>query len=115
MSCIECFVAAVPKAAEAEYKSHAANMAKVFKEHGATKSVDCWGVDVPDGEVTSFLKAVQAKDDEVVALGWLEWPSKEARDEGMSNAMNDERMRMEHMPFDGKRLIFGGFDCFSEV
>ena len=115
MSYVECFVAAVPKANEAEYKKHASNMGAVFKDYGATRVVDAWGAEVPDGEVTSFPKAVQASGDEVVAMGWVEWPSKAARDDGMPKAMQDERMAMEHMPFDGKRLIFAGFEKFSEL
>ena len=114
MSYIECFVAAVPNANEMEYKKHAANMAMVFKDHGAERVVDCWGSDVPDGDTTSFPLAVKANADETVALGWVEWTSKAARDEGMPKAMQDPRMGMEHMPFDGKRLIFAGFNKFSE-
>lgn len=115
MSYVECFVAAVPNANEAEYKKHAANMAIVFKDYGAERVVDCWGAQVPDGESTSFPLAVKAKTDETVAMGWVEWPSQQARDEGMPKAMQDERMAMEHMPFDGKRLIFAGFEKFSEA
>lgn len=114
MSYVECFVAPVPANAESEYKKHASNMGALFKEHGALRVVDCWGADVPEGEVTSFPKAVAVGEDEVVALGWIEWPSKAARDEGMAKAMEDERMGFDHMPFDGKRLIFAGFDTFSD-
>jgi len=115
MSYVECFVAAVPNENEAEYKKHASNMGAIFKEYGADRIVDCWGVAVPDGESTSFPLAVRAQDGETVAMGWVEWPSREARDEGMPKAMQDERMGMQHMPFDGKRLIFAGFEKFSEV
>ena len=115
MSYVECFVAAVPNDNEAEYKKHAADMGAIFKEHGASRVVDCWGADVPDGEVTSFPMAVKAGEGETVALGWIEWPSKAARDEGMAKAMADERMAFSHMPFDGKRLIFAGFEQFSDL
>ncbi len=115
MSYIECFVAAVRADREEEYKKHASNMATVFKDYGAERVVDCWGADVPTGETTSFPMAVKAEAGEVVAIGWVEWASKAARDEGMPKAMQDERMRMEHLPFDGKRLIFAGFDKFNEA
>ncbi|MEM7289491.1 MAG: DUF1428 domain-containing protein [Pseudomonadota bacterium] len=114
MSYVECYVAAVPNENQAEYKKHASAMATVFKDHGATRVVDCWGADVPPGETTSFPIAVKAEANETVALGWVEWASKSDRDEGMANAMKDERMAMGHMPFDGKRLIFAGFEKFSE-
>lgn len=115
MSYVECIVAAVPDENEQAYKIHAAKMAVVFRDYGADRVVDCWGSEVPDGEMTSFPLAVKAENGETVAMGWVEWPSKEARDEGMPKAMQDDRMAMEHMPFDGKRLIFAGFEKFSEV
>ncbi len=115
MSYVECYVAAVPKKNEEAYKKKCVGMCNVFKDHGALRAADCWGVFVPDGEVTSFPIAVQAKDDETVCLGWVEWPSKEVRDEAMPKAMADERMSMSDMPFDGKRLIFAGFDKFNDV
>ena len=114
LSYVECFVAAVPNTNEAEYKKHASNMALVFKDHGADRVVDCWGMVVPEGESTSFPLAVKAQPNETVAMGWVEWPSQAVRDEGMPKAMQDPRMAMEHMPFDGKRLIFAGFEKFSE-
>ena len=89
-------------------------MGAVFKDYGAKRVVDAWGADVPDGEMTSFPKAVMANEDETIAFGWVEWESKSARDEGMEKAMADERMRMHDMPFDGKRLIFAGFEQFSD-
>lgn len=115
MSYVECYVAAVPTENIESFKGHCSTMAQVFKDYGSTRVVDCWGVDVPDGDLTSFLKAVQAGENETVCVGWVEWPSKEARDEGMPKAMQDDRMAMGHMPFDGKRLIFAGFEKFSDV
>ena len=72
---------------------------------------------VPDGELTSFPKAVQKRDDETICFSWIVWPSKEARDAGMKKVMADERMKPENnpMPFDGKRLIFGGFETLVEM
>ena len=111
MSYIDGFVAAVPTANREAYKAHVERAALVFMEHGATRIVECWGDDVPDGTTTSFALAVKKKEDETVIFSWIEWPSKEVRDKGMTAAMSDPRMHPDQnpMPFDGKRLIFGGF------
>ncbi len=77
--------------------------------------MDCWGDDVPDGKVTDFKRAVQAEAGEVVVLSWIEWPSKAVRDAGNEKAMKDPRMTMQDMPFDGKRMIYGGFEILSEL
>ena len=71
--------------------------------------VDAWGDDLPRGKVTDYQGAVQARDDESVIFSWIEWPSKQARDQGWEKAMNDPRMKGMQMPFDGKRMIYGGF------
>jgi len=111
MEYIEGFVTAVLTTNKKAYIQHAREAALVFKEHGATRLVECWGDDVPSGEKTSFLMAVQCKDDETVVFSWISWPSREARDSGMEKVMKDSRMNNESnpMPFDGSRLIFGGF------
>lgn len=111
MEYIEGFVVAVPTTNKEAYIRHAREGAVVFKEHGATRLVECWGDDVPSGEKTSFPMAVQCKDDETVVFSWISWPSREARDSGMEKVMKDSRMDNESnpMPFDGSRLIFGGF------
>jgi len=116
MTYIDGFVAAVPTANREKYMRHAELAAVVFKEHGALHIVEGWGDDVPDGEVTSFTKAVQKKDDETVVFSWIVWPSKEVRDAGMQKVMADERMTQaaNPMPFDGKRLIYGGFETLLE-
>ena len=116
MSYIEVFVAAVPTAKREEFRKHAETAATVFKDHGALSVVDCWGTDVPEGEVTSFPLAVKCQSDETVASGWIIWPSRAARDAGMEKAMADPRMNPADnpMPFDGKRLIFGGFEPIVE-
>jgi uncharacterized protein YbaA (DUF1428 family) len=80
-----------------------------MKEYGATRTVDAWGDDVPDGKVTDFKGAVKATEGETVVYSWIEWPSKEARDKGWDAAMKDPRMKDMKMPFDGQRLIYGGF------
>ncbi|WP_295815003.1 DUF1428 domain-containing protein [uncultured Nitratireductor sp.] len=92
-------------------------MAVVFKENGALSQADCWGVDVPEGEVTSFPKAVDRNDGEVVVFSWITWPSKEFADAAWEKVMADPRMsaEAEHMPFDGRRMIFGGFEMIAEA
>lgn len=111
MAYIEGFVAAVPASNKEAYRKHAANAASLFRELGATRSVEAWGDDVPDGKVNDFKGAVKAQQDEVVVFAWLEYPSKEIRDAASEKMMSDPRMKeMETtMPFDGQRMIFGGF------
>lgn len=111
MSYIDGFVAAVPTANKDQYIAHVKLAAECFREHGALRLTECWGDDVPDGETTSFPMAVKRKDNETVVFGLVEWPSKAVRDRGMQKVMEDERMSAENnpMPFDGKRLIYGGF------
>lgn len=112
MSYIDGFVAAVPNANKQQYIKHASEAAVVFRECGALDVVECWGDDVPQGKVTSFPMAVKCKADETVIFAWIRWPSRSARDQGMAKAMEDPRMRMDAnpMPFDGMRMIFGGFE-----
>jgi uncharacterized protein YbaA (DUF1428 family) len=114
---IDGFVAAVPTANREAYKKHAQEIARVFKDHGALKMVECWGDDVPDGKLTSFPMAVKKNDDETVVFSWIVWPSRQARDEGVKKVMADPRARpdVNPMPFDGKRLIHGGFDILFEA
>ncbi len=115
--CFDGFVAAVPTANREIYKKHAEAAAIVFKEHGALKLVECWGDDVPDGKVTSFPMAVKRKDDETVVFSWITWPSRKVRDEGMKKVMADPRLQPDRnpMPFDGKRMIYGGFEMIVEA
>src|SRR4051812_33018937 len=91
------------------YREMADKHAAIMKEYGATRTVDAWGDNVPDGKVTDFKGAVNAQADERVIFSWIEWPSKEARDQGWDQAMKDPRMKDMKMPFDGKRMIYGGF------
>src|SRR6188768_2082759 len=111
MSYVEGFVAAVPADRKEEFRKHAAEAAPLFKDFGATRQLETWGDDVPDGKVTDFKGAVKAKDDEVVVFSWIEWPSKQVRDEAWPKVMQDERLKpdMANMPFDGQRMIYGGF------
>ena len=111
MTYIEGFIVAVPKANREEYRRHAADFMPLFREFGGTRHVEAWASDVPDGKVTDFRKAVQAKEDEDVVFSWFEYSSREARDAANEKIMSDPRMREmgANMPFDGKRMIFGGF------
>ncbi|MDB5776931.1 MAG: signal recognition particle [Herbaspirillum sp.] len=117
MTYIDGFVAAVPTANREAYIKHAEWAASLFKEQGALKTVECWGNDVPEGKVTSFTMAVQRKDDETVVFSWIVWPSRQVRDEAWKVMTADPRMRPDAnaMPFDGKRLIYGGFETIVEV
>ncbi|KQV95719.1 DUF1428 domain-containing protein [Rhizobacter sp. Root1221] len=110
MNYVDGFVVPVPTANREIYLRHAQAAAAVFKEHGALEVVECWGDDVPEGKLTSFPMAVQRKDDETVVFSWITWPSRAVRDEGMKKSMADPRLQAESMPFDGKRLIYGGFE-----
>ena len=117
MTYVDGFVAAVPTTNREIYKKHAEAAAVVFKEHGALKFVECWGDDVPEGKVTSFPMAVKRKDDETVVFSWIIWPSRNVRDEGMKKVMADPRLKpdVNPMPFDGKRMIYGGFEMIVEA
>ena len=110
MSYIDGFVIAVPNTNREQFIEHARTLDPIFLELGATRVVECWGDDVPDGKQTDFRRAVQAKQDESVVFSWVEWPDKATRDAGMAKLMEDPRMPApSDMPFDGKRMIFGGF------
>lgn len=117
MNYVEGFVVAVKTKDKELYLKHAQMSGPVFKEYGALNIVECWGDDVPEGEVTSFPLAVKCEPDETVVFSWITWPSKKVRDEGMQKAMADERFDMEKnpVPFDGKRMIFGGFQTILEL
>lgn len=125
MSYIDGFVIAVPTANRQKFIDHAKNADGVFIDLGATRVIECWGDDVPDGKTTDFRRAVQAKDDETVVFSWVEWPDKDTRDAAMKTMTDwmenpqksDPRMDPEKnpMPFDGKRLIYGGFAPLVEV
>ncbi len=115
MSYIDGFVIAVPTANKQKFIDHAATADSLFIEMGAIRVLECWGDDVPDGKLTDFRRAVQATADESVVFSWIEWPDKATRDAGMATMMapdfKDPRMDQAKnpMPFDAKRMIFGGF------
>jgi uncharacterized protein YbaA (DUF1428 family) len=94
------------------YLNMAKKAAPIFAEHGALRTVECWGDDVMDGKVTDFRKAVQAKDDETVVFAWAWWPDKASCDAAAGKMMADDRMKPDGpMPFDGQRLIYAGFEA----
>lgn len=115
MAYIDGMVAAVPTANKEEYLKHARISAGIFKECGALSCIETWGNDVPEGKVTDFRRAVQAKPDETIVLSWITWPDKKTRDGGMQKVMQDPRMKDMKMPFDGKRMIYGGFEVMLEA
>lgn len=125
MSYIDGFVIAVPTANKQKFIDHANLGDSVFMELDATRILECWGDNVPDGDVTDFRRAVQARDDETVVFSWIEWPDKQTRDAAFAKMKEwmehpekaDPRMdpARNPMPFDGKRLIFGGFAPIVEL
>jgi uncharacterized protein YbaA (DUF1428 family) len=117
MAYIDGFVIAVPTANKQSFIEHARKLDPIFIELGAIRVVEGWGDDVPTGKVTDFARSVQAKADETVCFSWVEWPDKATRDAGMKKMMEDPRMDPagNPMPFDGMRMIFGGFDAVIDI
>ncbi len=115
MNYVDGFVLAVPAANREKYLKLADQAAAVFKEVGALRVVECWGDDVPEGKLTSFPMAVKREVGEVVVFSWVEWPSRQVRDEGMKKFMADTRLAGHEMAFDGKRMIFGGFQMVVQA
>lgn len=116
MTYVEGFVVAVPTANKEAYRKHAADAAPLFKEFGVARMVEAWGDDVPDGKINDFKGAVQANEDETVVFSWFEYPDKATRDAANDKMMSDPRMAAMggEMPFDGKRMIIGGFDSIVD-
>ncbi|THK37594.1 DUF1428 family protein [Ensifer sp. MPMI2T] len=117
MSYVDGFLVAVPKAKVEDYKALARRAGEVWKEHGALNYVECLADDVPYGELTSFPRAVQAKDDETVVFSWVAYASRQDRDAIVAKVMSDPRLQGDEWKsiFDGKRLIYGGFEPFLEL
>lgn len=110
MHYIDGFVAAVPRTGKDAYVAYARKFWPIIQEYGAIAMWECWGDDVPEGKVTSFPMAVKATAEETVVFSWTAWPDKATREAGWKKMMDDPRMaEMQEMPFDGKRMIFGGF------
>ena len=117
MPYVDAFAAPVPLANREQYIQHSGEVASIFKEYGALNYVECWGDELPDGKVTSFPMAVKKTPDETVCIGWAVWSSQDFRDQAMAKLMQDERMKPDNMrmPFDGRRLIFGGSEVIVDV
>jgi uncharacterized protein YbaA (DUF1428 family) len=115
MSYIDGFVVPVPTNNKAKYREMSTKAWAMFKEYGALRQVECWGNDVPDGKVTDFKGAVKAKSDETVVFSWIVWPSKQVRDKAYEKMKDDSRMKPDDMPFDGQRMIYGGFEILLDT
>jgi uncharacterized protein YbaA (DUF1428 family) len=115
MTYIDGMMCAVKTELKGEYLSYAEKTSVLFREFGATGIVENWGDDVPDGKVTSFPLAVQKVEGETVVLSWVKWPSKAVRDAGWKALEESGRLQsLGEMPFDGQRMIFGGFETVLE-
>ena len=116
MTYVSGFLLAVPSGNKEAYLAMARKAAPVFKKYGAIRLVENWGVDVPDGKVTSFPMAVKKKEDETVVFSWIEWPSKDVADAGVKKAMEDPDLAGDenNMPFDGMRMMWGGFETIFD-
>ena len=115
MPYVDGFVVPVSKDKIEAYKALARKAGAIWKEHGALAVVECIGDDVPYGTLTSFPRAVQAKDDEIVIFSWVVYRSRAERDAVNAKVMADPRLKGGDIPFDGKRLIFGGFEMWMEM
>ena len=117
MTYVDGFVVPVPKDKMPDYKKLATKAGKIWREHGALAYVECVGDDVPVGKLTSFPKAVKLKPSEIAVFSWIVYKSRSHRDAVMKKVMADPRLKpdMTNMPFDGKRMIFGGFKTFVEM
>jgi uncharacterized protein YbaA (DUF1428 family) len=117
MTYVDGFVVAVPRDRIEEYKALARRAGAVWKEHGALAFVECLADDVPYGERTSFPRAVQAGEGETVGFSWIVYASRAERDAINAKVMADPRLKadMANMPFDGARMIYGGFEAFLQL
>ena len=116
MSYVEGFLIPVPAAKEAEYRRQAEAAAPLFLDLGATQVVENWEDDVPDGTTTDFRKAVKAQPDEKIVFSWIVYPDKQTRDAAHKAMVEDPRFEaLGAMPFDGKRMIFGGFTTILDT
>jgi len=116
MTYFEGFIVPVPQGNKDAYRKHANGFAPLFREVGVQRVVEAWDSDIPEGKVTDFRKAVDARPDEKIVFSWFEYPNRQARDAANEKFMTDPRMKEmgSDMPFDGKRMIMGGFDGIVE-
>lgn len=103
------FLLAVPTANKEAYRKMAADAGPYFESLGAIEMVEAWEEDVRDGKVTDFRRAVQAKDDESIVFSWVIWPDRATSDAAEKKMLDDDGPEHGEMPFDGQRMIFGGF------
>ncbi|MCY7354168.1 MAG: DUF1428 domain-containing protein [Lysobacter sp.] len=119
MNYVDGFVLAVPEKNLAAYRRMAQKAGKIWMEHGALQYIECVGDDVPMGKLTSFPQSVKLKADETVIFSWIVYKSRTQRDRINKKVMADPRladmMDPKKMPFDGKRMIFGGFRVLVEL
>ena len=119
MTYVDGFVLAVPTKNLPAYRRMAQRAGKIWMEHGALQYVECIGDDVPVGKLTSFTRAVKLKAGETVVFSWIVYKSRTQRDRINKKVMADPRladmMDPKALPFDGKRMIFGGFKPFLEL
>ena len=117
MTYFEGFIVPVPAGNKDAYTKHGSGLAPLLREVGVKRQVEAWESDVPEGKLTDFKGAVKAEDWETIVFSWIEWPSKESRDEGWKQVMADPGLQPDPaaMPFDGKRMIYGGFKVIVEA
>lgn len=121
MSYLDCYIYAVHKSAKEHFLRHANHIDPLLMALGATRIWECWGDDLPPGQVTDYRRAVRAEEDEIVVLSMVEWPDKASRDAGQNRlhelAKTDERFDEQKypVPFDGKRMVIGGFEVLLEM
>lgn len=112
---VNAFIAPVPEEKKEAYRQMTERHASIFREYGALRLVQAWGDDVPEGKVTDFRRAVKAEANETIVFAFIEWASKQANDEAWDKIMKDERMQPSgDIPFDGKRMFWGGFDVIID-
>ena len=116
MTYFEGFIVPVPEVNKAAYQEHAGRFAPLVQGVGVRRMVESWDSDVPEGKVTDFRKAVDAKPDEKVVFSWFEYPDRKSRDAANEKFMSDPQMEEmgKDMPFDGKRMIMGGFESIVD-
>jgi uncharacterized protein YbaA (DUF1428 family) len=117
MSYIDGYVIAVPTSNREAYRTKAEKMAALFKKHGALNVIENWGDDVPEGKLTSFTMAVKREESESIVFSWVTWPSKAVREQAWKAVMQEPEMNDPNAPnlFDGKRMIYGGFETIVQA
>jgi len=118
MTYIDGFVFAVPTADKEKFRAFGESIDVLFIKHGALQVIEAWGEDVPKGKETDFYRAVKAKDNETIVFSWIVWPDKAAREAGNEKVFAEIETMGEDaktLPFDGTRMIYGGFDVLVDL